>query len=145
MKRFSRKEAERITGIPARRIQFYTDSDLISMNDKNPGRGRERLYSKENLIEVLFIKELSLYHTGIPIIKTMMNELRENIGNFFHPDYHRTDQYSPNWFLVIDHKGMRNVNLHIHPKDKIIKINMEGYNSALIINVGVLAGKIEKL
>lgn len=69
---YRRKEVEQITGIPARRIQFYSENGLLHLAEINTGRGRERLYTKENILELLIIGELSKYKIGLSEIKRIL-------------------------------------------------------------------------
>lgn len=79
-KGFIRKEVEKISGIPARRIQFYTDRGFVTPEIENPKgvRGATRRYSRNNLLEFMIIKELSKYHVGLSIIKSVMDFIRKN-------------------------------------------------------------------
>jgi len=69
---YRRKIVEQVTKIPARRIQFYSDSGLLHLAEVNPGRGNERLYSKKNLLELLIVAELSKYKIGLSEIKRIL-------------------------------------------------------------------------
>ena len=68
-----RKKAEAMVGIPARRIQFYTDNDLVKL-DKATGRGKERRYSRDNLLELLVIKELAEKHIELSMIRRILEK-----------------------------------------------------------------------
>ena len=85
MKEITRKDVEEITRIPARRIQFYTDNGLVTI-DRETGKGRERRYSLRNVIELLIVAELAKHRIELNKIKQIMNDLREkekDLGNLF--------------------------------------------------------------
>ena len=73
---YRRKEVEAITEIPARRVQFYTESGLLSMIEGNPGKGRERLYSTKNIVELLLIGVMRNVGLELSRIKTVMSKIR---------------------------------------------------------------------
>ncbi len=60
MKVFTRKRAAKITNIPTRRIQFYTEQGIMSDVKTKVGKGFARIYSQKNLFELFLIKELHL-------------------------------------------------------------------------------------
>ncbi len=64
-----RKQVEKITGIPARRIQFYTDSGLLKLAEQTPGKGNERKYHRTDILALLIIAELSKYGMSLAKIK----------------------------------------------------------------------------
>jgi len=71
---------EAITAIPARRIQFYTESGLLSMDEENPGKGRERLYSRKNMVELFLIRAMSDARIELARIKQVMTEIRSAVN-----------------------------------------------------------------
>ena len=77
---YRRKEVEAITTIPARRIQFYTESGLLSMDEENPGKGRERLYSRKNMVELFLIRAMSDARIELARIKQVMTEIRSAVN-----------------------------------------------------------------
>ncbi|MBW1779020.1 MAG: MerR family transcriptional regulator [Deltaproteobacteria bacterium] len=71
------KQVEKITGIPTRRIQFYVENGLVSVEAKYPGRGVKRLYSKDNILELLVIKELANCGIELNLIRLILAECRK--------------------------------------------------------------------
>lgn len=73
---WTRKEVAEITGIPDRRVLFYTEQPLLLPGvKKDTGRGTARLYTIESIFYLLVIKELSelgLSLTQIRLIVTMI-------------------------------------------------------------------------
>jgi DNA-binding transcriptional MerR regulator len=76
---YNRKRIEEITGIPARRIQFYTESGLVSMSEGNLGKGRTRLYSKKNIVELLVVRAMSRTRIELRMIKDVMFLLKSPV------------------------------------------------------------------
>ena len=75
---FIRKNVADLIGMPARRIQFYTDERLVIPDVENPkGRGTTRRYSEFNMIEFLIIKELANGGISLEKIKGIMFTVRD--------------------------------------------------------------------
>lgn len=142
---YRRKEVERITEIPARRIQFYSDSGLLHLDELSPGRGRERKYSLDNVLELLVIKELSKYRIELSEIKRIMIELPDKMWpDFFSVDHVR----GPHYVRVI--KIFDDGRVHYGGFDKqhatpLQAPHQDDYSSVLIIIVSKLAEQIKHL
>lgn len=135
---YIRKEVEEITEIPARRIQFFTDSDLLSLN-KQTGRGRERLYSPQNIFELLIVKELSKHGVQLAQIKRIIIDLPKKIkiNAFF--DFTRFEEGS-DYFLTISDDGRVTYSQEV----KDVKISLlgkraKGHSSILILNLSIIS------
>jgi len=72
----NRKTLSKLSGVPSGRIRFYTDRGLINIDVVNTGRGKERSYNRNNLIELLIIKELSQYGVSLKKIKFILAEAK---------------------------------------------------------------------
>lgn len=84
MEGYIRKQLEKITGIPAGRIQFYTDSGLLIPEIDNPsGRGTTRVYSRKNLFELLIIRELANAGIQLNKIKAIFFHLKMMEGKYW--------------------------------------------------------------
>lgn len=64
---YIRKEVEALTGIPARRIQFYSDTAVKPSIEDAGIRGKRRKYSRQDILKLLVVAELHKY--GIPLSK----------------------------------------------------------------------------
>ena len=145
---YRRKEVEQITGIPARRIQFYSDSGLLHLVEASPGRGRERKYSRDNVLEFLIIKELSKYRIELSEIKRIMIELPGELW----PDFFSLDSvckpHSARFITIFDDQRVSygSVNRQYGTVFKKVDGSLdEDYSSVLVINVSKLADQIRDL
>ena len=147
---YIRKEVQAITEIPARRIQFYSDSGLLNLTDSSPGKGKERLYSKENILELLIISELSKYKIGLSEIKRILLEvIGGGSGNLLSMVLSVTED-SPSYFLYIlgrdvfvGRGGDGRKPLTETPEEW--KSSMENNNSGFFISLSRLAKKVNSL
>ena len=81
---YIRKEASKITEIPARTIQYYTDRGFVIPDVAAPtGRGTTRRYSRKNLVELSFIKELSAHGYTLEKIDRIMRVVRRDLDEFW--------------------------------------------------------------
>lgn len=72
--RYRRKQVEEMTGIPARRIQFYTEQGLLPMVDTATGRGKEREYSLDDVSRLSIIKGMAELGITLSMIKVYLND-----------------------------------------------------------------------
>ena len=149
MKTYRRKEVQQITGIPARRIQFYTDNGIIIPEKTHTGKGIERRYSRKNLLELLIVKELAAHKVELSRIKKIIvtepdRVSLKTINQMFDPDYHSSKNL---WgcYLYIYEKEFEYVG-QVDPKtlkkSERLTVDMKGHPSVLIINIGNLCKKL---
>ncbi len=79
---YRRKQVEEITGIPARRIQFYTDQGVLPSVEKATGRGREREYSRDDVFRLAVVNEFFYMGIQLSTIKVFL-ENDEKISQRF--------------------------------------------------------------
>jgi DNA-binding transcriptional MerR regulator len=76
-KSYSRREVAEITGIPDRRVLFYTEQPFLLASVKtNVGRGISREYDVEAIFYLLLIKELDAVGLSLGRIRTLIAYLR---------------------------------------------------------------------
>jgi len=81
---YIRKEASEITQISARTIQYYTDRGFVIPDVAAPtGRGTTRRYSRKNLVELSFIKELSAHGYTLEKIDRIMGVVRRDLDEYW--------------------------------------------------------------
>jgi DNA-binding transcriptional MerR regulator len=69
---FTKKEVSKITGLPLRSVQYYTERGLVTPEvDPGEGRGKTRLYSRKNLVEFGIIGALTPYGMAFAELKEM--------------------------------------------------------------------------
>lgn len=143
-KTFSPKDLQEITGIAARRIKFYSDCKLLSLREQNPGRGRGREYSRQNIFELLFIKTLD----SLGIMLSRIEEIFSNAGTSYSilldlATYEKDDP--PGMLIQISENGVQFAGLRDRGNLKgteTLTLDMSGVSSAIIINMKNLARKV---
>lgn len=143
-KTFSPKDLQEITGIAARRIKFYSDCKLLSLREQNPGRGRGREYSRQNIFELLFIKTLD----SLGIMLSRIEEIFSNAGTSYSilldlATYEKDDP--PGMLIQISENGVQFAGLRdrgILKGTETLTLDMSGVSSAIIINMKNLARKV---
>lgn len=74
---WTRKEVAEITGIPDRRVLFYTEQPLLLPGIKtDTGRGTARAYGLESIFYLLLIKELSALGLSLTRIRLIINSIQ---------------------------------------------------------------------
>jgi len=146
--KYLRRDIKRITGLPDRRIQFYSDSGVLG-ELTSPGRGNERVYSRDDLFKFMIIAELRLYGIEISKIKKIFSRQSEQaeeflkITGFFNSEYQngRTNSY-----IVIYANGevrfIPGVAGGWKGDEKTFNRFFEKISSAVVINLGVIARKM---
>ena len=143
---YSRKKAEKIVAIPARRIQFYSDSGLLSLDVQTPGRGRELVYSIQNLLELMIIKELANQKIELSRIKKI---LRDNIAHLGvgaeqKIDYIAMLKRGGGLPCVILYGDDGSIDYQGNLVPSSARIPMSGHSSMVVFNIGTIAEKLMK-
>lgn len=75
-----KKRAVEITGLSARRVQFYVDHSVITIRVRRGGEGRGAIieYSDDNLVDLMIIKQLADYGMTVSIIKKIISSIHSN-------------------------------------------------------------------
>lgn len=74
---FTQKEVAEATGINFNTIALYANRGIFIANKSNPkGKGSTRIYSRENLLELIFLKELVRNGITLEDIKKQFKRLR---------------------------------------------------------------------
>ena len=80
MKAFTRKDICEKSGLPFTTVQLYTDKGFVIPAIHNPtGRGTNRLYDEENLIEFLLCKKLNTLGFTHSLLKKLSHQIREKL------------------------------------------------------------------
>ncbi|WP_319407229.1 MerR family transcriptional regulator [uncultured Desulfosarcina sp.] len=141
---FSPKDLEEITGIAARRIKFYSDCRLLSLREQNPGRGRGRKYSRQNVFELLLIKTLD----SLGVMLSRIEAIFASAGTSYSilldlATYEKDDP--PGLFVQISENGVQFAGVRDRGSLKgteTITLDMSGMASTIIINMISLARKV---
>lgn len=72
---WTRKEIAEITGIPYRRVLFYTEHQILPGFNTATGRGTARLYSVTDLFYLLLVKELDAVGLSLVRIRSLITFL----------------------------------------------------------------------
>ncbi|NIM96659.1 MAG: MerR family transcriptional regulator [candidate division Zixibacteria bacterium] len=147
MGEFQRREAAENSGIPARRVQFYTDVGVIRLDEQHTGRGRERAYSRQNLFELLVVKELADQKIELAQIRRIVSELPQKLG----VDFLNLDSIAKSKggaYLYVYPDGKISYDKQKDPdtlrRSDIVKIEMRNYASAVVVNLSLLADRVLK-
>lgn len=68
-----RKQVSEMTGIPERRILFYTESGLLPSMKRDTGRGISREYSSHDVHILSIVKRLSVIGFSLKTIKEIIS------------------------------------------------------------------------
>jgi len=73
---YSKGKVVELTGLSARRVQFYTEEGLVKPgHDAGEGRGSVRRYSKRNLFEFALIRQLTAYGMTLQTLRDVFGLL----------------------------------------------------------------------
>lgn len=141
---FSPKDVQAITGIPARRIKFYSDAKLLSLRDQNPGRGRGREYSRQNIFELFLIKALDATGVMLSRIEDIFSSAGPSCSILLDLATYEKDD-PPGLFIQISENGVQFAGLRDSGSLKgpeTLTLDMSGRSSAIIINMTNMARKV---
>ena len=141
---FSPKDLQEITGIAARRIKFYSDCKLLSLREQNPGRGRGRKYSRQNIFELLFIKTLD----SLGVMLSRIEEIFASAGTSYSilldlATYEKDDP--PGLFVQVSENGVQFAGVRDRgflKGTETLTLDMSGMSGAIIINMASVARKV---
>ena len=142
MKKLIRKDLSKISGVPARTIQYYTDRKILFPDIAAPvGRGTTREYSVRNLFELLLIRELSNNRIPLENIQYIMVQLRSLSVS----EYWNIKGDTPKPFrLVIYEPHKKGLRLGFYAGSGSVTIP-EDRRSALIINGDALIKDFQEI
>ena len=143
---FSPKDVQAITGITARRIKFYSDAKLLSLRDQNPGRGRGREYSRQNVFELFLIKALDAIGVMLSRIEDIFSSAGPSRSILLDLATYEKDD-PPGLFIQISENGVQFAGLRDSGSLKgpeTLTLDMSGRSSAIIINMTDLARKVPR-
>ena len=141
MQEFTRKELEEILGIPARRIQFYTDEELLVPEVDNPkGRGTTRRYSKFNLLELLIVRELSDSGVQLAKLKEILLKFREHVQGGSRLWDLKTERVNGGGgkLIIYNPQSESCVLAVTSGPGRLVTLDMGRYTSALVVDIGNL-------
>ncbi len=131
-----RKQVEKITGIPARRIQFYTDSGLLKLAEQTPGKGNERKYRREDILTLLVISELSKYGMSLAKIREILDD--RNVRSMI------LSTSEPGVLWLIDGEVFLGTSKNTPDSGFEVPAPWKVNTSVFYINISKLAGRIPK-
>lgn len=150
---YKKREVVEKLGIPSRRLQFITDSGLLSDTQMNPGRGRDRFYSRLNLLEILLIEELAKYGVQTGAIKDILSfspikSVAKYLGRNIESMEKNYGFELSGMYLVISQK---NTGLTVqwfpdtYGTNKYPKMDMTDKTSVIVVNVGTLIKQVNHI
>lgn len=146
---FGPRDAEELTGIPSRRIQFYVENGLISVNDPTPGRGLARNFSLKSIFELFIIKELAANGVELRSIKRIFREGRQVAPDLFEIENYVKEK--PPGFFILIYGGGEKITFRTERDPKRnrkrtnqIALDLEKWSSALVINLSRVWDQMNK-
>lgn len=143
---FSPKDVQAITGITARRIKFYSDAKLLSLRDQNPGRGRGREYSRQNVFELFLIHALDAIGVMLSRIEDIFSSAGPSRSILLDLATYEKDD-PPGLFIQISDNGVKFAGLRDSGSLKgaeTLTLDMSGRSTAIVINMTDLARKVPR-
>ena len=109
---YIRKEASEITQIRARTIQYYTDRGFVKPDVAAPtGRGTTRRYSRKNLVELSFIRELSAHGYTLEKIEIIMRVVRRRLDKYW--DKSDDKPWATDLFLLLKGRSTKELEVQL--------------------------------
>lgn len=143
----TKKEITELTKLTPRQVQFYTEERVIRPEvDKGEGRGKVRRYSKNNVIEFLLVRELAKYNIALYTLKRIIEKVRKEVLSNVIWINERPEQKERVSLIVYD-PGEKKIHFIIRTDktaDKI-SVKMQGYSSALVIDITNLASQLKSI
>jgi len=131
---YIRKEASKITKIPARTIQFYTDRGFVIPDVAAPtGRGTTRRYSLKNLVELSLVKELTRHGFTLNTIAEIMREMRGSLDEYWDKSNDRARETNLSLLLVGPHT--KRIGLRLCPREEIIYTELLDKQSYSVVHL----------
>lgn len=145
---YTRKEVADITGIPDRRVLFYTEQPgLLPGIQRAVGRGNAREYTLKSIFYLLLINELGELGVSLSIARHVVNFL--DVGsmknspvswsmNLWNPDGSFTD--IPHVLIIAPEKGEQTVTISpvVGQTDVIVRAD---HPSKLVVNLNLVMAK----
>jgi DNA-binding transcriptional MerR regulator len=115
---YIRKEASKITKIPARTIQYYTDRGFVTPDVAAPtGRGTTRRYSLKNLVELSLVKELTRHGFTLNTIAGIMREMGGSLDEYW--DKSNDIALETDLSLILWAPNTKRIGVHLCPRQEI--------------------------
>ena len=141
---FSPKDVQAITGITARRIKFYSDANLLSLSEQNPGRGRGREYSRQTIFELLLIKALDSVGVMLSRIEEIFSSAGPSCSILLDLSTYEKDD-PPGRFIQISENGVQFAGVMDRGFLKgtdTLTLDMSTLSSVIVVNMTNLARKV---
>lgn len=144
-------------GITPRLVQFYTEAGLISPEVSNPGgKGSTRIYSAENLADLVIAKRLSESGLALASIPKVFEVFKQSgfRRKYFRPGHKALVIYDPNaeGMKIIPVFSMTAEAMATVVKKEVfevespaVKIGLGGFGAVLILNLNPILEAIAKL
>ena len=134
---YIRKQASKITQIPARTIQYYTDRGLVIPDVAAPtGRGTTRRYSLKNLVELALVKELTRQGFTLNKIEKVMLVATESLDEYW--DRSNDIPREPDLSLILFEPHAKRIGLHLCPREEIPLLDFLSKRSYSVISLAGL-------
>lgn len=80
---FSVKEMLKVTEETNQRVQYWIMNGIVTPHEPNPGIGKGRQYSFENLLEILIAQSLMHANFHVQLLTNVFKQIRREHRNYF--------------------------------------------------------------
>ena len=138
---YTKKKVAEVTGLTPRLVQFYTERGVVTPEvDEGRGRGRFRLYSRNNILEFAVINELVSYGMTVYKIGVILQALRDS-GFLNWQGLYKTDAF----VIIYQRENARYIkpDFRLSYNKPLELKKIDGYDSALVINLGQTLSRLK--
>jgi DNA-binding transcriptional MerR regulator len=131
MNTWTRKDVSEITGIPDRRLLFYSEQHILPGFKKNVGRGIAREYKKRDIFYLLVIKELDSLGVSLSQIRLVIMGL--HVGNLDIPKLSIPKTWNNDG--IVNDPSILIISFPQGPEEHALSPKAEGYKDELSIQI----------
>lgn len=75
---YTKLNVQEITGISARKLQYYTDGNIVKPIKKRTGKGYKRLYRYRSIVKCMLINKFQSFGLSLNYIANIFTYIRDN-------------------------------------------------------------------
>lgn len=140
---WTRKKIRERLEMPDRQIQFYSEANLLPDLNERTGRGNPRRYSRRDVIALLVVDELfNGYGTPLHKLQAILKTWTSVYSEWWEKQQSETETEG---YLVMyaDRLGEREgIAVEFLPKWTEMTINWQGYESAVVLDIGAMVRRV---
>lgn len=140
---WTRKKIRERLEMPDRQIQFYSEANLLPDLNERTGRGKPRRYSRRDVIALLVVDELfNGYGTPLHKLQTILKTWNNVYSEWW--DKQQSETKTEGYLVIYaDRLGEREgIAVEFLPKWTEMAINWQGYQSAVVLDIGAMVQRV---